>query len=555
MASPHNYPPSSPPVPTGTASPLLAPTAPSTAPLARRSLLPSFDLAPAANVSPSRGTSSTRGSPIRKRARADSDDGHAGGTPSSRTSGLRARSLAERRGRSARAVSPTPARRVRSVAGTAADASANATRGGMVTDNDSAGSDDEDIDDKRARLRAYLWEHNGDGSRRAQHAAETAVATASAARYPTPAPTSSASLTISSPSSSAVAVLIAMPRSGVLQDAPPTAAESEVQDENDENQCILRSPLSTVVLARVPRSGETVSLGRSSASSTVVLSRTNKLISRVHVSTRYVCERDTIEIKCLGWNGARVGTPTEEHRLAKGETVEIPADVNVIVDVCGERARVEVYYDAAVDDDETDDDVFSAEREERKPAAVDFKVWEDKEEAAPAAQPVPVQQEMPGSPESMSSLSEEVVDEIKRPSPEIEQPEHEEPEQDHLAIQADIPNDLDLEKLTTHLIAHLAYSRLASTPFSVLRASIPAANKLSEPALRSVIRNIPCIGQIKRQGKDASGKRLEEQYYYVIEEDDDEHRRAAVDELRGHAGIRSCRKVHKQYFWRKPSGI
>ncbi|KAH0424666.1 hypothetical protein KCU90_g8247, partial [Aureobasidium melanogenum] len=57
-------------------------------------------------------------------------------------------------------------------------------------------------------------------------------------------------------------------------------------------------------------------------------------------------------------------------------------------------------------------------------------------------------------------------------------------------------------------------------------------------------------GEIARSGKDAAGKALEDEFYYVPEMDTDEHRRAAV--MIAKPPLRSTRKQHKQYYWKKP---
>ncbi|KAK7203663.1 hypothetical protein BZA70DRAFT_283100 [Myxozyma melibiosi] len=435
--------------------------------------------------------------------------------------------------------------------------------------------------------------------------------------YPTPAPTSSAALTVSSPTSSVSRALLALGGADINKStttAPskpaPLSASAAVpvlsSTSSSTTTPSLRAPLSTVALARLPRSGTEVSLGRSSASSTVVLSRTNKLISRVHIVARYLESHDSIEISCHGWNGARVGTPALEHALAKGERVEIGADTPIIIDVCGERARVEVIddreaeTDALEDDEETDDEIFvnhpaaklgsptpmvaptnststistksgpisNAPKRARGPENVGFKVWEDKEEDSGVtkkenvrindASPLPStsSENAPGSVASSKTVSipqEQSTDQENSKQPlQPQQQEQQEPQELQQQSREPSPED-EQDKLRIHIIAHLAYSRLASTPLSVLRASLPIIEFVPDDKLRSTIKDIACVGVIQRKGKDASGKRLEEQYYYIPEQDDDIHRRAAVEELRGGAGIRSCRKVHKQYFWRKPA--
>ncbi|KAJ3461390.1 hypothetical protein MRS44_009943 [Fusarium solani] len=108
--------------------------------------------------------------------------------------------------------------------------------------------------------------------------------------------------------------------------------------------------------------------------------------------------------------------------------------------------------------------------------------------------------------------------------------------------------------VANHVINQLAYSRLSSTPLSTIMQHLPTEEKkgLDKSDLRDVIESTPCIGIIKRQGKDAAGKPLESEYYYVPEQDDDEQRRAAVVDGLRKPSLRACRKQHKQYYWKRP---
>lgn len=107
---------------------------------------------------------------------------------------------------------------------------------------------------------------------------------------------------------------------------------------------------------------------------------------------------------------------------------------------------------------------------------------------------------------------------------------------------------ISLNKNTTfqnHITNQLAFSRLSSTPLSILFSDIPPFLGVSITMERLVqtLSSIDCIGEIKRQGKDAAGKPLESEYYYIPDNDMDIGRRAAVVE--GRVGLRSCRRSHK----------
>ncbi|SCU99062.1 LAME_0G01684g1_1 [Lachancea meyersii CBS 8951] len=106
-----------------------------------------------------------------------------------------------------------------------------------------------------------------------------------------------------------------------------------------------------------------------------------------------------------------------------------------------------------------------------------------------------------------------------------------------------------------HVLAnHLAFSNVQQVPFSQLRDVNSTISKLKAFELRALLEAAKCIGVIYRKGKDAAGRPLDEEYYYDLENDTDANRRQLVSSLKGgRSGLRSCRRVHKQYFWKKPT--
>lgn len=116
-----------------------------------------------------------------------------------------------------------------------------------------------------------------------------------------------------------------------------------------------------------------------------------------------------------------------------------------------------------------------------------------------------------------------------------------------------IRNVTNIKEIENILVNHLAFSRLSSTPASVLNTILATVAKLSLPQLRTVLHNASCIGVIYRQGKDAAGKPLEEEYFYEPEKDQDSQRILLLSLIKGHGGLRACRKTHKQYYWKKPA--
>ena len=111
-------------------------------------------------------------------------------------------------------------------------------------------------------------------------------------------------------------------------------------------------------------------------------------------------------------------------------------------------------------------------------------------------------------------------------------------------------------EVLNHVINQLAYSRLSSTPLSILMSNLPTHLKNASPkskenarlsiqALKLMIDRTQCIGEVCREGKDAAGKQLESEYYYIPDMDLDEGRRDAVVEGLKKPGLRACRKQHK----------
>lgn len=110
-------------------------------------------------------------------------------------------------------------------------------------------------------------------------------------------------------------------------------------------------------------------------------------------------------------------------------------------------------------------------------------------------------------------------------------------------------------KEVQHVLAnHLAFGNTLQVPLSQLRTVSSQIRTLQKDELRYVLVNVRCIGIIYRQGKDAAGKPLEEEYFYDMEKDDDLQRKNLVSVTKGgRSELRSCRRTHKQYFWKKPT--
>lgn len=106
-----------------------------------------------------------------------------------------------------------------------------------------------------------------------------------------------------------------------------------------------------------------------------------------------------------------------------------------------------------------------------------------------------------------------------------------------------------------HVLAnHLAFANIQQTPLYQLQQVNSKTSTLTRAELRVLLKTESCIGVIHREGKDAAGKPLDEEYYYDLENDPDTERRSLVTALKGgRSGLRSCRRTHKQYFWKRPA--
>lgn len=110
------------------------------------------------------------------------------------------------------------------------------------------------------------------------------------------------------------------------------------------------------------------------------------------------------------------------------------------------------------------------------------------------------------------------------------------------------------ERVRNHAVNQLAFSRLSSTPFSIILNNLPPSywkTQLGNPSgpsrsdIRSILEHTKCIGKVAREGKDAAGQPLESEFYYIPDFDEDVSRREIVVNNLRKPGLRNCRKQHK----------
>jgi len=441
-------------------------------------------------------------------------------------------------------------------------------------------------------------------------------------KYPTPIPTST---------------------TGILSSSPPQV-HARPSLHRTQSSISERAPLSALPSVVLPENGDTLLMGRSSNSSHFQLSA-NRLISRVHVKTRYIAatvplEPNKVEVVCCGWNGVKLHCQGRTWELAKGDSFTSETEyAEIMLDV--QDARVLINWpqqddrkdsvgaltDSSWDDENSPRGNVSARSArgqviESSPlrrgariqspisptpirhaantslldlatnqeATAEVQVYEDESENEP------------GIAEEASMLSTVAATSFAAladsPLSELSEPEHDPDEENDPIVHSFGPfggnisarmasfttvsspeatrrlgnqeriespktrassestNPADAVPIVNHVVNQLAFSRLSSTPLSVILNNLPAELKSGSPSqqenrgltkgdLRKLLNGAVAIGEIHREGKDAAGKTLESEYYYLPDEDTDVQRRAAVVDGLRKPSLRNCRKQHK----------
>jgi hypothetical protein len=314
----------------------------------------------------------------------------------------------------------------------------------------------------------------------------------------------------------------------------------------------------------------------------------------------YTSSDDTTP-QALAKRGYPVASSIEELMLAKDQSLVVEYVPGITIDVRGERALVDLLDDDSNDD--TEDEVYR----EHSPSKSSFEMYHDpepnsddnnhnerdSEQRNVSSQELPLptlgEREAPRSSVDGQTSDSQISTEralleahatrhtAPPSSPPLHRIENENQRQRSSSAgpsrkrdRADTPNivkrarsrknseepeapvkveQLDDEtraQLMNIMANHLAFSRLSSTPLSLIKKSHAALGAVAKCLLRQMLSDVHCIGVIQRQGKDAAGMPLEEEYYYMPENDDDQHRRLLVEQSRGHASLRACRRTHKQ---------
>lgn len=394
--------------------------------------------------------------------------------------------------------------------------------------------------------------------------------------------------------------------------ARPHRASRTVSINRDFN---ILNPDALVVRVPLLEHKNHVVIGRSSKSCDFHFRSVDRYVSRLHVRIDYAA--DSMLFTCLGFNGfgmivprvcqvtrtddglyqlRETGKPlvaanmpktihldyqhTEFH-VARGERVEVPRFSNVLVQIRDHVLLVNPEdYDEEITDDEAEQRLstpLTTAPAPNTPQKPPFRVIAEeptpsrsKENVPPVEAPAEARESVRADKivpkRAMTPLANRSTNLPSTP-PAKRRAASEEPvpaKKQRAEYDADGKLIIDEQciaalanvgEIENILINHLAFSRLSSTPASYLNTILAVVSQLSIHQLRAVLHKNECIGVIYRLGKDASGKPLEEEYYYIPENDNDPERFRLVSLIKGHGGLRSCRRTHKQYYWKKPAPI
>lgn len=393
-----------------------------------------------------------------------------------------------------------------------------------------------------------------------------------------------------------------------------------------------RAPLSSVPTVTPPDDGEILRMGRSSRSSNYQLT-SNRLISRVHVEARYIVataplEPNSIEIKCMGWNGLKIHCSGQTWELAKGDTFTSQSEfADIILDV--QDARVLVSWPgkdstniSVPQNNFWDDEITPSRRQNAvtprrnafqsspirchgtmvspvspvspSPLRSSISIYKKSQLNTDEPEAVQVYEDKstalldPEISESFSIIrpagSLATLNKVESSELQLENPDEENDPffRSFYPFSADISSQMaikssreftrrpsptpspaptpepstqksDSSEVVHYLVNKLAFSPKSSIPLSDLLIHLPEDLKkiyfshnnirLDKKELQKLLISSPCIGEIRREGKDAAGQPLESQYYYIPEKDENKARRNAVYEIRK-PSIRNCRKKH-----------
>ena len=332
----------------------------------------------------------------------------------------------------------------------------------------------------------------------------------------------------------------------------------------------IRRPLSSIPILRPKLSGETVTIGRSSAQCTHPIPQQwlNLHISRVHVVVRYVPQTRELAVFCKGLNPIYVDTSYETKKIEKGREGRFKEGEDVKINIAGYVVIVE-----APDEEDEEEEIHLEETVESLrllpslgppvTATTEFVDPEKKRqgsmEFSPPAihSPSPVAHEPhPSSPPAQPTEEIQIYrDESNTPRSSLSPPPANlaSPMSRSESVSSNTSDSALLDALLTTLI--FAEVKPTSLPRILFDLSHRLPN-VAQSQILSVLTSTPCIGIVHRSGKDAAGKQLPDEYYYIPEsisllfypeltvDDEDIARRERYYQFA--RPTRSCRLKHSQ---------
>ncbi|CAI8498799.1 unnamed protein product [Hanseniaspora opuntiae] len=332
---------------------------------------------------------------------------------------------------------------------------------------------------------------------------------------------------------------------------------------------------------------KTVTIGRSSSKNDFQLSPKSALISRQHLAVTYFPNSNTLRIKCYGKNGLVVNFPKLKSSKKKGITSFVlnQKEICFIPFMSGLQfgfgqlsLELKIKHSMAdheakdVDHDVHDQNVTKNEDQSvllSSPLSSVVEYHEDEEMTnKEVIQNLNDKLKSNEDFEEKESISKKSG--LKRVISDVDgfhgsTHKKQKTAKSSTSILQDLMEKIEVEKIIVKEVVHqltnqIAFASIQQIPLKQLyESNTTCSSKLSLPEFRVFLDKFllklePSIQIILRKGKDAAGKLLDPEFFYDVEKDTNEERVLIVSNLKGgRSGLRSCRKVHKQYFWKKPT--
>lgn len=286
----------------------------------------------------------------------------------------------------------------------------------------------------------------------------------------------------------------------------------------------------------------------------------NLQISRVHAIVSYVSDTKEVSVKCNGLNPVYIEATYETIKLEKGGEFRYKDGEDFKINIAG--------YVVIVESPEISRDDFMGALLPTLDPPLEIGTFSEPEKK-------PIELAMESSPPRMVSASpmpqEPQRTEISSPARQMDE---------HIEIYRDIsvspglsslsppPDELSSPRspraldampsdaaVLDALLTTLIFAEVRPTPLPRLVADLShRVHDVHEDQIKTVLTTTPCVGIVRRSGKDAAGKELSDEFYYIAEsslssndltvDDINEQRRESYYQFA--RPTRSCRLKHSQ---------